>query len=77
MLLLISSTYVILTVPFEVREIYSYYISYGNTPEDFAFNFFIINVTRNLMILNSGINFFLYLLSGRKFKNDLQILLSG
>ena len=77
MLLIISSTYLILTVPFEAREIYSYYISYGNSPEDFAFNFFILNVTRHLIILNSGINFFLYLLSGRKFKNDLQILLSG
>ena len=77
MLLIISFTYLLLTFPFEARAIYYYYISYGNTPEDFAFNFFTLNVTRHLIILNSGINFFLYLLSGRKFKNDLQILLSG
>ena len=77
MLLVISSTYLVLTIPFEAREIYSYYDTYGNSPESIAENYFIFAVTYELITINSGINFFLYMLSGRKFRNDLQILLSA
>ena len=77
MLLSISSTYLVLTIPFEAREIYLYYVTYANTPEGFAENFFAFAVTHELITVNSGINFFLYLLSGRKFRTDLQILLSA
>ena len=58
MLLVISSTYLVLTIPFEAREIYSYYVTYGNTPEGFAVNYFIFVVTHELITMNSGINFF-------------------
>ena len=77
MLLIVSSTHLVLTIPFEARDIYSYYVTYGNTPESIAENYFYFIVTYELITLNSGINFFLYMLSGRRFRIDLQILLSA
>ena len=69
MLLLICSTYLVLTFPFKFRELYVYYVDYGNTPDQIAMSSFTLNVTVKLMIMKSGINFFLYLLSGQKFLN--------
>ena len=71
MLVLICTTYLVLTFPFEFRELYMYYVGYSRTPVAH----FVFKVTFELMMLNSGINFFLYLMSGRKFRNDIKMLL--
>ena len=75
MLVLICTAYLVLTFPFEFRELYMYYVGYGKTPHDHAVASFVFEVTFNLMKLNSGISFFLYLMSGTKFRNDLKMLL--
>ena len=74
MLVLICTAYLVLTFPFEFRELFMYYVGYGKTPHDHAVAAFVFEVTFNLMMLNSGINFFLYLLAGKKFRTDLKVL---
>ena len=74
MLVMICTTYLVLTFPFEFQELYMYYAGLGNTPDEIAINWFIVIVALQLMTMNSGINFFLYLTSGQKFRTDLKIL---
>ena len=74
MLLIVSVMFVILVSPFEIRAMYYYFVERANTPKQFAMYMFVFQVTRHLFLLNYGINFFLYLLSGSKFRRDLMKL---
>ena len=74
MLVLICTTYLVLTFPFEFIELYMYYVGHGNTLNEIAITWLVVNVSLQLMTMNSGINFFLYLISGQKFRADLKIL---
>ena len=76
MFLLISIAYLVLTFPFEVRKIYSYYTGYGETPQEYAVGYFFLIITFELIMMNNGMNFFLYLMSGAKFRKDLKFLFS-
>ena len=75
MLILVSTLFVILLLPFEIREIYYSYVSKVETPKQYAVFLFIFDVTYELYNLNYGINFFLYFLSGTRFRRDLLTLL--
>ena len=74
MLILVSSLFVILLLPFEVREIYYSIVSKAETPKQFATFVFVLDFTYELYNLNYGINFYLYFISGTKFRNDLRAL---
>ena len=74
MLILVSTVFVILLSPFEVRAIYVYFIGKGSTPKSFAKFALAFSITNALLYANNTINFYLYLLSGKKFRNDLQML---
>ncbi len=63
MLLLVSFLFIILVLPFEI-----YYASETER------NYLLAEILFCLMLLNSCINFYLYLLSGSKFRNDLKRL---
>ena len=75
MLILVSSLFVILLLPFEFREIYYSYVSKAETPKQYAIFIFVFDVTYELYNVNFGINFYLYFVSGTKFRRDLLNLL--
>ena len=75
MLLLVTFTYLILS--FSMRGLNFYRNFYtGNTPSYYAGFHLIYQIGFDTFYTNHGINFFLYVLSGRKFKTDLINLLS-
>ena len=71
MLLLVTTLFLILLCPAYIRFIYLAFAQL-DTPLAYARAMFIYQVTANLYISNSGINFFLYCISGQKFRNDLK-----
>ena len=75
MLILVSSLFVILCchtlLPFEIREIYYTVVSKAQTPKQYAIFIFALDVTFELYNVNYGINFYLYFVSGTKFRRDL------
>ena len=74
MLLLVTTLFLVLLLPTYVRYLYFNYVS-RDTPEKYANAMFFYRLTINLYFTNSGINFFLYCISGRKFRCDLKDLL--
>ena len=74
MLLLVTTLFLILLIPTYIRFIYLTFLE-RDTPSKYASSMLIYHVTHKLS--NSGINFFLYCISGRKFRNDLKEILCG
>ena len=74
MLLLVTTLFLILMIPSYIRFFYSSFVK-GDTPARYAFLMFFFQLSYKLYKTNSGINFFLYCISGRKFRNDLKKLL--
>ena len=46
-----------------------------DSPEKYARLMLFYHITNKLYFSNNGINFFLYCISGKKFRNDLQEIL--
>lgn len=63
MLLLVSFLFIILVLPFEIYDIFQ-----------MSGHFLVPDTLFQLMMSNSCINFYLYLLSGSKFRSDLKML---
>lgn len=74
MLLLVSVTFVVLLLPFQVKDSIFMGISKTATPSEAAMDSFSFSLTYHLMLLNHAINFYLYLISGAKFRADLMRL---
>ena len=75
MLLLVTTLFLILLCPTYFRFIYLVFAK-RDTPFAYAKSMFIYQITAKLYISNSGINFFLYCISGQKFRNDLKEILN-
>ena len=75
MLLLVTILFLILLLPTYIRFIYAAFVS-SDTPSEFARSILIFEVSYKLYLTNSGINFFLYCVSGQKFRTDLKGILS-
>ena len=75
MLLLVTTLFLILMFPTNIRFVYSNFVA-RDTPTKYANLMFFYHLSYTLYITNNGINFFLYCISGRKFQNDLKELLS-
>ena len=71
MLLLITTLFLILLLPTYMRFIYASFVT-SDTPSKFAYSLLIFEISWKLFATNSGINFFLYCVSGTKFRNDLK-----
>ena len=76
MLLLVTTLFLVLLIPTYVRFLYLTFVK-PETPEKYAGILLFISISYNLYITNSGINFFLYCISGQKFRNDLKEILCG
>ena len=70
-LLLVTFAFLILTTPAYVLFIYVMFVDYGKTPDSFAGFYLFYNVGQKTYYTNYGINFFLYVISGGKFRADL------
>ena len=74
MLLLVTALFLILLCPTYVRFIYLAFAD-PSTPLEYANQILIFQITIRLYMTNSAINFFLYCISGKKFRNDLKEIL--
>ena len=75
MLLLVTTLFLILLIPTYFRFIYLTLVK-RDTPAKFAGSFLFFHITHKLYSTNNGINFFLYCVSGQKFRNDLKEILN-
>ena len=74
MLVLVTSLFLILLLPTYVRFIYTTVVVI-DTPEKRATDALLFHISNKFYNTNSGINFFLYCISGKKFRSDLKELL--
>ena len=74
MLLLVTTLFLILLFPTYFRFIYLVFAKRG-TPIEYAKSMLIYQITSKLYTTNSGLNFLLYCISGKKFRNDLKEIL--
>ena len=74
MLLLVTTLFLILLCPTYIRFIYLAFAD-RDTPSQYANSMLFFQVSSKLYSTNSGINFFLYCISGQKFRKDLKEIL--
>ena len=70
-LLLVTFALLILTTPAYMFFIYIQVVDFTASPEAFAGYFLYYHASYCLQVTNYGINFFLYVISGKKFRTDL------
>ena len=75
-LLLVTFTFMLLTTPAYAFFLYTRIVDFSKTPESLAIYYLFYNSAQKMKYTNYGINFFLYVISGRKFRTDLQNLFS-
>ena len=76
MLLLVTTLFLILMIPTNARFVYSNFVT-RDTPAKYASLLFFYHVSHKLYFTNNGINFFLYCISGQKFRKDLKEIVSS
>ena len=74
MLLLVTTLFLILLCPTYIRFIYLTLVK-RDTPFKFASSMLFYQISNKLYFTNNAINFFLYCISGQKFRKDLKELL--
>ena len=74
MLLLVTILYLFLQIPPSIRNIYVKFLK-QDTPAKFARSILTQMLSYALYITSSGVNFFLYCISGNKFRKDLKEML--
>ena len=71
-LLLVTFSFLILTTPAYILVLYVFLVDYNESPESFA-GFHLFNVIgHSSLFTNCAINFFLYVISGQKFRNRFE-----
>ena len=75
-LLMVSFSFLILTMPYYVKNIVYIFYNENTSLEKFILLNFLWHVTGKIFILNNAINFFLYILGGKKFREDVKNLFS-
>ena len=76
MLLLVSFAFLLFTTPGYVLIFYISFVNFLSSANSYAGYYLFYNVAQKLNYTNHGINFFLYVMSGHKFRNDLVKLFS-
>ena len=75
MLLAVSITFLLLTLPYVVVIIVRTAFNFTETPKKLALFRLLTKITTMLLLLNAAINFPIYFIFGSKFRNDCKILL--
>ena len=73
-LLLVTFAFLILLTPAYVFYLYQMFYDYHKSPRDFAVFYLYNSISQKTIYTNNGINFFLYVISGQKFRSDLASL---
>ena len=73
-LLLVTFAFLICTTPAYVFFVFAMFYDYSESAQRFAGFHLFYNVAQKLQYTNYGINFFLYVMSGGKFRTDLMKL---
>ena len=71
MLLSISFAFLVLTTPGYVMILYIMFVDYKKSPKSFSEYYLFYNVGQKTYYTNCGINFFIYVISGQKFRADV------
>ena len=74
MLLCVTFVFIILTMPQYTRYIVYTFVPIDSDPTTFATFVLIYHITNKAFYTNSAVNFWLYVASGSKFRNDLKRL---
>ena len=74
-LLLVTFSFLILTTPAYAFFLFVMFVDYTKSPLRFAGFHLFYNIAHKLYYTNYGINFYLYVISGQKFRSDLIHLL--
>ena len=75
-LLLVTFGFLILTTPGYLFFLVNFFVDFMASPKLFAGLHLFTNTVQKLHYTNHGINFFLYVISGKKFRTDLKNLFS-
>ena len=75
-LLLVTFSFLILTTPGYLFFIINLLGNFTTSPKVFAGYYLYSNIAQKLHVTNYGINFFLYVISGRKFRGDLRNIIT-
>ena len=70
-LLLVTFGFLILTTPGYMMVLYVLIVDFSKTPRSFATYHLLYHIGQKTYFTNSAINFFLYVISGQKFRTDL------
>ena len=70
-LLLVTFGFLVLTTPGYLLFLFIMLVDFSSSPTVFAVYYLFYNVAQKLHYTNHGINFFLYVISGSKFRRDL------
>ena len=70
-LLLVTFSFLILSTPSYAMMLYSNFVNHFQSPRHYAAYILFVQVGDKAATTNFGINFFLYVLSGKKFRRDL------
>ena len=74
MLLLVSFGFLIFTIPGYALTFYVNFVDYQTSAKSYAGFYLSYNVAQKLNYTNHGINFFLYVMSGHRFRSNLMNL---
>ena len=76
-LLLVTFAFLILNSPPYMYYLYAQLVDYKKSPYHFAAYYLFFSVSQKSRYTNYAINFYLYVMSGQKFRTDLVILLKS
>ena len=71
LLLLVTFAFLILTTPGYAMVMYVNFVDYTKSPKSFAEYYLVYHIGQKTYFTNYGINFFLYVISGHRFRSDL------
>ena len=71
LLLLVTFAFLILTTPGYAMVMYVNFVDYTKSPKSFAEYYLVYQIGQKTYFSNYGINFFLYVISGQRFRSDL------
>ena len=71
MLLLVTFGFLILMTPSYCMTLYTLFVDVSSSPKLYAGFFLFLSIGQKTYFTNFGINFYLYVISGHKFRSDL------
>ena len=71
-LLLVTFSFLILTTPWYLFFLFIMFVDFSQSPRLLAEYYLFYNIGQKMQYTNHGINFFLYVISGKKFRTDLR-----